>query len=250
MIKRIMQAIAAPQAPPPWNIVYAVGAVIGAFAAVLIGTTIGTFFGEQTAFTVTLSWIIGMALIALYITLARNRTVADGHALAIIQPVPRALLIILLSFGVGAVLDLLSLFVTGTPSVIAEFVPLFNSPSGPAISANATTWAMMGLLLVIFQPVAEGLVFRGVAYPALRATLAPGPGFLMTAVWYGVFHLVAYSTPGAGTWATWWYTLLLPILAGLYLNGVRAYTGSTRASIFAQMGLGLFFIVRAITLVG
>jgi membrane protease YdiL (CAAX protease family) len=250
MIKRIMQAIAAPQTPPPWGIVYAVGAVIGAFAAVLIGTTVGTFFGEQTAFTVTLSWIIGMALISLYLTLARNRTEADGRALAIIQPVPRALLLVLLSFGVGAVLDLISLFATGTPSVIAEFVPLFNSPVGPALGANLTTWAMLGLLLLIFQPVAEGLVFRGVAYPALRTALGPVPGFMMAALWYGMFHLVAYSTPGAATWATWWYTLLLPVLAGLYLNGVRAYTGSTRASIFAQIGLGLFFLVRAITLAG
>src|SRR5690606_17380581 len=132
----MMQAITAPQAPPPWSLVYAVGAVIGAFAAVLIGTTIGTFIGEQTAFTVTLSWIIGMALIALYLTLARNRTEADGRALAIIQPVPRGLLIVLLSFGVGAMLDLISLFVTGTPSVIAEFVPLFNSPAGPALGQN------------------------------------------------------------------------------------------------------------------
>lgn len=250
MIKRIMQAIAAPQAPPPWGIVYAVGAVIGAFAAVLIGTTIGTFFGEQTAFTVTLSWIMGMGLIALYLTLARNRNAADGQALAITQPVPRALLLILMSFGVGAALDLVSLLVTDTPSVIAEFVPLFNGASGPAPAANLASWVLLGLLMVIFQPVAEGLVFRGVAYPALRATLGPVPGFLMTALWYGIFHLVAYSTPGAGTWATWWYTLLLPVLAGLYLNGVRAYTGSTRASIFAQMGLGLFFLVRALTLVG
>lgn len=250
MIKRIMQAIAAPEAPPPWSIVYAVGTVIGAFAAVLIGTTIGTFFGEQTAFTVTLSWIIGMALIALYVTLARNRTPADGQALAIIHPVPRGLLIVLLSFGVGAALDLLSLFATSTPAVIAEFVPLFKSAAGPALGSNLTTWAMLGLLMVIFQPVAEGLVFRGVAYPALRATLGPIPGFMMTALWYGIFHLVAYSTPGAGTWVTWWYTLVLPVLAGLYLNGVRAYTGSTRASIFAQMGLGLFFLVRAITLAG
>ena len=151
---------------------------------------------------------------------------------------------------VGVVLDLLSLFVTGTPSVIAEFVPLFNSATGPAPGANLTTWAMLALLMLIFQPVAEGLVFRGVAYPALRATLGSVPGFLMSALWFGVFHLVAYSTPGPGTLATWWYTLLLPVLAGLYLNGVRAYTGSTRASIFAQMGLGLFFLVRAITLAG
>lgn len=249
MINRFLSRVAQPEPAPPWSILYAAGAAIGAFAAVLIGTTIGTFFGEQSPFTIVLSWIIGMALITIYLSLARNRTPADARALAISQPLARWVLVVLFSFGVGAALDLLSLFVTGTPAVIAEFVPLFNSAGGAAIGANLTTWAMLALLLVIFQPVAEGFVFRGIAYPSLRATLGPVPGFVMSGVWYGIFHLVAYSTPGAGTWETWWYTLLLPVLAGLYLSGVRAYTGSTRASIFAQMGLGLFFLVRALTLV-
>ncbi len=250
MFRRIMQRIAQPEPTPPWNVVYATGAAVGAFAAIIIGTTVGSLLGEQTPFRIVLSWIIGMVLIALYLTLARNRTEADGRALALTQPIPRWQLIILLSFGVGAVLDLLSLFVTGTPSVIGEFVPLFNSAAGPALGDNLPTWLMTGLLLVVFQPVAEGLVFRGVAYPALRATLGPVEGFVMTAVWHGIFHLVAYSTPGEGNFATWWYTLLLPVLCGLYIGAVRAYTGSTRASIFAQMGLGLFFIARALTLIG
>jgi membrane protease YdiL (CAAX protease family) len=250
MIQRLFQRIARPEPVPPWNVVYAAGAVIGAFAAVLIGTTVGTLFGAQTPFTVVLSWIVGMALIVLYLMLARNRTAADSRSLALGDPLPRWLLLILFSFGVGAVLDLLSLFVTGTPSVVAEFVPLFNQPAELEIGASVPTWIMLVLLLAVFQPVAEGLVFRGVAYPALRATLGPVPGFLMSAAWFGIFHLVAYSTPGPGTWATWWYTLLLPIAAGLYLNAVRAYTGSTRASIVAQAGLGLFFVVRALTLAG
>lgn len=250
MIKRILQSIGAPETPPPWSAVYAASAAVGAFAAVLIGTTVGTLFGEQTPFTVALSWIIGMALITAYILLARNRTPADARALALDLPTPRWPLVVLLSFGVGAALDLLSLMATGEPSIIAEFAPLFNVPGAREIGANLPSWLLLGLLVVVFQPVAEGLVFRGVAYPALRATLGPMPGFIMSAAWYGIFHLVAYSTPGGATWATWWYTLILPILAGVYLNIVRAYTGSTRASIFAQAGLGLFFIVRAVTLAG
>jgi len=250
MIQRLLERISQPEPAPPWSIVYATGAAVGAFAAILIGTTISSLFGEQTPFRIALSWIIGMTLIALYITLARNRREADGRAMGLLQPVPRWLLIVLFSFGVGAALDLLSLFVTGTPSVVAEFAPLFNGPTGPGISENLATWLMLALLIVVFQPVAEGLVFRGVAYPALRATLGPWQGFVMAAVWHGIFHLVAYSTPGQGDLVTWWYTLLLPILCGAFIGGVRAQTGSTRASIFAQMGLGLFFIARALTLVG
>lgn len=249
MIRRILQRIAQPEPAPPWSIVYATASAFGAFAAVLIGTAIGTIFGDPTPFVTALSWIIGMVIITAYFMLSRNRTEADARALALAIPTPRWPLLMLLSFGVGAAFDLLSIFITGERQVIAEFAPLFNSTSA-AIGDNITTWILLGLLLIVFQPVAEGIVFRGIAYPALRSALGSGQGFVMTAVWYGIFHLVAYSTPGAGTFATWWYTLLLPIVCGLYLGGVRAYTGSTRASIFAQMGLGMFFLVRAITLLG
>lgn len=250
MIARIFQRIAQPQPAPPWSIIYAAGISMGAFAAVLIGTTIATFFGTQTAMNIALSWIIGMLIITFYVALTRNRTPADSEALGVTQPIPYPLLIILLSFGIGALLDLLSIFVTGTPSVIAEFVPLFNIAGGAGDAVNAPAWLLLGLLLVLFQPIAEGLVFRGVAYPALRSSIGSVQGFLMCALWHGVFHMVAYSTPGGTGLTTWWYTLILPILCGLYIGTIRAYTGSTRASILAHMGLGLFFIVRAITLAG
>ncbi|MBK9123390.1 MAG: CPBP family intramembrane metalloprotease [Chloroflexi bacterium] len=250
MIRQILVAIARPQQPPPWSVIYAALITIGAFAAVIIGTTIVTLFGEQTPFRVVLAWVIGLTLIALYLTLTRNRTAQDGAALGITQAIGRWPLILLLSFGAGAALDLVSLLATGTPSVVAEFTPLFNPFPLPFGGDAIPTWILAGLLMVVFQPVAEGLVFRGVAYPALRATLGPVQGFLITALWYGIFHLVAYSTPGGADWIAWWYTLILPVLAGIYIGAVRAVTGSTRASMFAQAGLGMFFFVRALTLVG
>ncbi|MBV6436107.1 MAG: CPBP family intramembrane glutamic endopeptidase [Phototrophicaceae bacterium] len=250
MIRQILAAIARPQQPPPWSVIYAALITIGAFAAVIIGTTIVTLFGDQSPFRVVLAWVIGLTLIALYVTLARNRTPQDGEALGLTQPLGRWPLIVLLSFGAGAALDLVSLLATGTPAVIAEFTPLFNPAPLPFGGDAIPTWILTGLLMVVFQPVAEGLVFRGVAYPALRTALGPVQGFMITALWYGILHLVAYSTPGGADWVAWWYTLILPVLAGVYIGGVRAVTGSTRASIFAHAGLGLFFLVRALTLVG
>lgn len=250
MIRQVLAAIARPQQPPPWSVAYAALIAVGAFAAVIIGTSIVTLFGEQTPFRVVLAWVIGLTLIALYVTLARNRTPRDGEALAITQGGGRWPLILLLSFGAGAALDLVSVLATGTPSVIAEFTPLFNPIPLPFSGDAIPTWILTGLLLVVFQPVAEGLVFRGVAYPALRATLGPVQGFWITALWHGIFHLIAYSTPGGEDWVAWWYTLILPALAGVYIGVVRAVTGSTRTSIIAHAGLGLFFFVRALTLTG
>jgi membrane protease YdiL (CAAX protease family) len=247
MIRQILRSIAVMETPaPPWALTTAVLYAIGAFAAVVIGTTTSTLLGPQSAFSVMLSWIIGMILIALYVTVTRNRTPQDGAALAIGPTSARLPLIILLSVGVGAAIDLIGLAVTGVPSVIPE-LSAFLAPDG---AVGIPAWIAAALLLLVAQPIGEGLVFRGVAYPALRTYLGAWTGFVMVGVWHGIFHLVSYSAPGSGDFSTIWYTLGAPILAGLYLNAVRATTRSTRASMVAHAGLGLFALVRLLTLLG
>jgi len=236
------------QAVPPWGIFTALGLSVGAFMAILLGAAITGSFGMDYSSGILLAYCLGMGFTALLVTVARNRTPTDGEALAMGAVNTRIPLILMLSFGVGAALDLVTLAVANVPLVAAEF----GSAGGvPAINQTGLgAWFLAGFLLLVLQPIAEGLVFRGVVYPALRAVLGVQSGFVMPAIWFGLFHMLAYSSSSStGEFSTIWVTLIAPILAGLYLNAVRAATRSTRVSMIAQAGLGLFFLVRAYTVI-
>lgn len=243
----LWRRISAEQTPPPWGLLTAVGVALAAFAAVLMAAGIVGSFGGQTTTTTLLAYCLGMVLIALFVTVTRNRTPADGEALAIGASSSRMPLILMLSFGVGAAFDLITLAFANVPLITAEFA----SVGGVAAvhQAGLVGWLLMAVLLLILQPIADGMVFRGVAYPALRTYLGPVAGFFMAAAWHGIFHMVVYSTPSSSDFASVWVTLVAPILAGIYLSAVRAATGSTRVAMVAQAGLGLFFLVRAFTVV-
>ncbi len=231
------------QAMPPWGIFTALAMAIGAFVSIVLGALIAGSFSEQSTTSILLAYCMGMGFTALLVTVMCNRTPADGVALAMGKANARIPLILMLSFGFGAVLDLLTLIVTGRPYILPEIT------SAGGISqmnqAGFSAWFLAGLLLLVLQPIAEGLVFRGVAYPVLRAILGSRAGFFMAAAWFGIFHMLAYvSASGSGDFNGLWVTAIVPIVIGLYLNVIRAATESTRISMIAQVGLSLFLLVR------
>jgi membrane protease YdiL (CAAX protease family) len=240
---------------PPWGIATAIGFLIASFALVIICTTItGLVFGQTVLATVG-GWSMAMVLLALLVTVARNRTPEDGAALGLVGDVSRLVLTVLLGIGIAITLDLISLLVTGgVASPVAELLVFFGGTPGTAITtpftADVAAWVVAILFLVIFQPVGEELVFRGVIYPALRQGLGAWMGFLITALFSGVFHLLAYTTQPQSTLPFFWYAFLLPLLDALFLGTVRANTGSTRSAIAAHVGLGLFAVMRALLLAG
>lgn len=247
MLGLIWRRIGEAQTPPPWGLYSALGMAIGAFAAILLSAGIvGSFSGQSTTTTL-LVYCIGMGFTALLVTVARNRTPADGVALALGGADTRIPLILMLSFGVGAALDLVTLALANVPLVVSEI----TSAGGVAAvqAAGFGAWFLLGLLLLVLQPIGEGLVFRGVVYPALRTVLGARSGFFMAAMWHGIFHMIAYPVADNGEFSTLWVTLIAPVLAGVYICAVRAVSGSTRISMIAQAGLGLFFLVRAFTVV-
>lgn len=227
---------------PPWGLVSAIGYIIGAFACVVLGTSLASALLSDTTFIV--GWSIGMVAIALLVTVTRNRTPQDGEALRIGAahsrfPLP---IILLLSIGVAVAIDLLTLAVTGGGVPAPELLRLVDTSD-----RSFAAWGLAALFLVILQPAGEELVFRGIAFPALRTGLGTWPGYLMTAVFYAVFHLLAYAPAGGGgNPALVWVSISVPFLNGLYLTGVRAYTGSTRAAVIAHAGLGLFLVLRTL----
>lgn len=241
----LWQRISAEQPAPPWGVLTAVSMTIGAFAAIVLGAGIVGSFAMQPPTAPLLAYCIGMGFAALLVTAARNRTPSDAAALGLARADMRWPLILMLSFGVGAAFDLLTLALTNQPLIVPE---LASAGGVAAISrAGLGVWVLAAFLLLVLQPIGEGLVFRGVTYPALRRYLGARAGFLMTALWHGIFHMVVYAPQSDNSFGAIWLTLIVPTLAGLYLGAVRAVTGSTRASMVAHAGLGLFFIVRALT---
>jgi len=234
---------------PPWGVFTALGMAVGAFASILLGAGIVGSFRVEMPHGILLAYCLGMGFTALLVTVACNRTPAHGAALAMGAATTRIPLILMLSFGVGAALDLLTLALANVPLIASEF----GSAGGvPAIHrAGFGAWFLVALLLLVLQPIGEGLVFRGVVYPSLRAILGERTGFFMTAIWFGIFHMLAYApASNSGEFGSLWVTLIAPVLAGVYLNAIRAATRSTRVSMVAQAGLGLFLLIRAYTVIG
>lgn len=250
----LFRRIGSLEAAPPWGIVTALGFLIASFALMVVSTTItGLVFG-QTALSTVGGWAMGSVLMALMVTVARNRTPEDGAALGLIGDPARLILVVLLGIAVAITFDLIGLVVTGTASPIAELLVFFGGTPGTVVTtpftADITAWFVAILLLVIFQPIGEELVFRGVIYPALRQGLGAWMGFIMTAVFSAVFHLLAYTSQPQNTLSFFWYAFILPLLNALFLGAVRANTGSTRSAIAAHVGLGMFAVLRAILLAG
>ncbi len=236
MAARLFSRLSSVEAETPWGLLTAINSIIIAYVMIVVGTLVGTRFLGESPSALPISWLIGCALMVGFVMFSRRadaaalRTEGDGRTLVFVG---------LVSLGVAIALDVLSLGVT------REFLPvpeLFFSLSG----ANAPAWIAAFLLMVVAQPIGEELVFRGVALPVLRRTLGAWPGLLVSALAYGLFHQLAYSSPSNDTVLTW-YGLVLPILGGLYLGGVRVYTGSTRATIVGHMAFGLFAVLKALT---
>lgn len=249
----LMTRLSREEPAPTWGLAAAVGYVIGAFAAVVVGTTLtSSIFGDQPT-TFIIGWSVAMILVALVITVTRNRTPQDGEALRIGETRAPLPIVLLLSLGVAILFDLISLIVVDTPWPVPELLHYFNTNVSPmrVLDVGVMAWILAVLFMVVFQPIGEELVFRGVVFPSLRANLGVWSGFFITAVFHAVFHLVSYApSGGGGNFALTWYSLILPFLNGLYITGVRAYTGSTRAAIAAHAGIGLFLVLRALFFAG
>ena len=112
---------------------------------------------------------------------------------------------------------------------------------------NLFIWLLAVLFMVLLQPLAEQLVFSGVFFPAAQQAFGAWGGYIFTALCFALFHYFVYGFPPVnGLWPSAW----APLLAGLVIIAVRANAGSTRSAIVAQMGFGLFALLKLLVLVG
>lgn len=252
-MSRFLKRLATLEAPPPWGIGTVITSLLAAIAAIVVGTTLAFMLFGTTALATIAGWAVGMLIIIAFVIISRSRP-DEREALGLGATESALPIVLLLSLGVAITLDLVGLAVTGVASPVTELLIFFGGAPGTGVTipfaADAFAWIVAIMLLVLFQPLAEELMFRGLIYPALRTGLGAWVGFFATAILYAAFHLFTYTTTPQSNFPFTWYVLLLPLLNGLYLTAVRAYTRSTRAAIVAHVGLGIFAILRALVLAG
>lgn len=253
MIQRLMKRIGTAETAPPWTLWGAVGAVVASFAAVIMGTTIATVLvDERQPGQNLIAWSIAMVLIVIFLRFTRNRAeqwdalrLKRGSAAVAEQNVFWHLLV---GIGMAIVLDLIGRALTQqlVPEPELYRLAFYSQYYGQPVGLG---WLLALLFMGLLQPAAETVVFQGLLLPSLRTALGAWPGYLVSGAVFGAFHFVAYPPVGSD-FASLWYGLGAPLLAGLIYSAVRIYTGSTRAALITHVAFGLFAVVKLLTLVG
>lgn len=257
MLNRLAARIAHAEPRAPWTIWNAISGVAILFFAVLLCTALALVLLGDGQFTILLSWSMA-ALIALVALYANYRVPEKRAALRIdrvseypssLSPLQSTLLLLLIGVGLAITLDIITRRVTSLPRPEPELWRLYTDVTLYGKPVLFISWAAALVFMVVLQPLIEAVIFQGLLLPSLRQALGSWPGYLLSGVIYGLFHMMVYAQPPTA-FAEWWYFLLTPLLAGLIFGAVRLYTGSTRAAALTHVAFGLFALVKLLTLVG
>lgn len=235
--RSFLSRLAQPEDAPPWSGLTVALTIGAAFVAVLAASGfVFTWLGTVSAAPF-IAWSVAALLTILFIVQTR-RTPADREALHLrgVNNVIPLLLAINIALAMAA--DLPGLALNG------GVLPQRAETAALSPGADVMAWVFAALLLVVVQPIADGLVFSGIAFPRLRANLGPWPGLLLTVGLFGVFHALVYPALAADGSPALWQGLIVPLLHGLIFTLNRAYTGSTRDAILAQAVVGLFELFK------
>lgn len=256
MFSQLMKRIATAEAMPPWSIWGAIGAMVAAFVALILGTTVAAILPPSQS-SLLLGWAIGAALVIALVWFTR-RSVRYWPALKLgdtpngagDNAYQNVFWYLLIGIGLAILLDIIGRGVVGRIAPDLELLDLYGYTQIYGEPVQAGSWLLVVLFMVFLQPIADGLVFQGLLLPSLRAVISPWAGFILTAVAYTMFHFIAYPPPDSGNTAfLLWAGVLSPFISGLIYGAVRVYTNSTRAAILTHMAFGLFAVVKLLTLV-
>jgi membrane protease YdiL (CAAX protease family) len=226
---------------PPWGYLSALGAFVVMFLGILVGSAIiATLFPDNSPPMLLAGWGIGMVISIFYIFTSHRRSPEEAEALRMGITTAKLPIIALWSLGFAILFDLIGWAVANTQTLASAELLAF---SGQNISLVG--WIIAGIFMILLQPLGEELVFRGVMFPAFRGMFGAWMGFWMVVGFHTLFHFLAYQPATPNTAILLWYGAGLPFLDAVIITGVRAYTGSTRASLVAHAVFGAFALIKA-----
>lgn len=253
MFRRLFARISTLDTPPPWSWIAAVSSGVVSFAAVMIGTFIALALLNDTQYTPLAAWTLAATLTIIFVFIRFSKA-EERAALRLGGPMGAALvqeffLMLLIGVGLSVALDVVSGRITNVFLPEPELLRLYDNVHLYQQPVSFLGWIFAFLFMGVMQPIAEELVFRGILLPSLRGAVGAWPGYILSAILYALFHLLAFA-PAINNFNGLWYGQILPFVAGMIFGAVRLYTGSTRAAILAHVGFGLFALVKLITLTG
>jgi hypothetical protein len=241
----LMARLRAAEAPPAWRltngVVFVLAYVLFSIVWLLSVSVLAdeAQSGAPSARTLMLSALLTAIVITLGIGQWARRKFGERwlSVLRLLAPSrPAALLaILLLGLGIAWTIDLVGRLLNLTAG---QIVP----PTLEVMRQGEPLAFVLGVLLaVVFQPVADGLLFGGLVYPSVARVSGDNRiGIVAVALLYMLVSLLTSSSQGQ------WYALIQPFCMMLVVLGVRAYTQSVRAAIVARAAFGVFFVLAAL----
>lgn len=249
MFRRLLSRIGSPEAAPGWGLPSALMLLVAAFVAVIVGSTIGSLLFPQAQFVLLLGWTLA-ALITIAITLSNLSKPEQRAALRLSQAgaLPSIFFLLLIGIGLAITLDVLLRAVTGAMLPAPELMDVYFRVQLYQQAVQPLSWVLALIFMVVLQPLADELIFRGALLPVLRSTFGSWSGYIISALLYAAFHMLLYPPPLPNTNIAVWYGFIAPLISGLIFGAVRLYTGSTRAAIFTHAAFGIFAVINLLTL--
>jgi len=245
----LLAHMAAPEPEPTWTLAAVVMTFVGGLLAFIAGSFVTLSWLPDQPFAQIAGWTLGGLITIIFVVQTRtNRSTARGADRDPLRlrrtagaPLP---FLLFLSLGFAILIDLIGAGIGGSFERSPELLGLDLRGGG----ILALVFAL--LFMVVVQPIAEELIFRGVAYPALRTAFGFGLTVFFSAGLHGLFHLIVYppNYPTLPAPNQLWFGLAIPFLDAVVITLVRAHQGSTRAAIIAHMGFGLFAVLKVLAL--
>lgn len=238
MLQMLFRQINRVEPPPPWGLLTALFLFVAAFGLMFAGVNIGAVMvSDNVTVALTFGWLIGCMFVIAMIGVFQRST--EDRAALRLAPTPAPLITLFgVGFGVAVTLDLIGIPVQG------RVLPPPELATYSAVTGGIT-WIMGAILMIIVQPLADEMLFRGILYPALRAIQSVWAAIILSSVFYGLFHQFIYASRDIEPWTA----LVEPLFMGLTCGIVRAATQSTRAAIVTHIGFGVFAVLKTLLIV-
>jgi uncharacterized protein len=121
--------------------------------------------------------------------------------------------------------------------LLGRFLPMPKSTPFDQFFAHRSDAYLTAVFAVTLGPLMEELFFRGFLYPVIARRLGVVWGILLTALPFGLIHMVQYGYA--------WGAVLIIFLVGVVLTTVRAVTKSVASSFLAHAGYNATLMVLA-----